>query len=61
MKDAVEVDFEKLVTVIDGLLQVRRDLESLRKLRDVRVDEDRIGVSVNNLRPNFSDLHKGER
>jgi len=60
LKDAVEVDFEKLVTVIDGLLQVRRDLESLRKLRDVRVDEDRIGVSVDNLRP-ISATCKGER
>jgi hypothetical protein len=60
LKDAVKVDFEKLVTVIDGLLQVRRDLESLRKLRDVRVDEDRIGVSVNNLRP-ISAIYKRER
>ncbi len=49
MKNTVKVDFEKLVTIIDSLFQLRRDLESLRKFRDIRIDEDGIGVSVDDL------------
>jgi hypothetical protein len=51
LEDTVEVDFEKLITVIDGLLQLRRDFQSFRKLRDIGIDEDGIGVSVDDLRP----------
>ena len=49
LEDAVEVDFEKLVPVVDGLFQLRRDFECLRKLRDVGIDENGIGVSVDDL------------
>ncbi len=49
MEDTIKVDFEKLVTIIDGLFQLRRDFKSLRKLRDIRIDKDGVGISVNDL------------
>ncbi len=49
LEDTIKVDFEKLVTIIDGLFQLRRDFKSLRKLRDIRIDKDGVGISVNDL------------
>ena len=61
LEDTVEVDFEKLVAIVDGLFQLRRDFQSLRKLRDVGIDEDGVGVPVDDLRPDQQLQGKAER
>jgi len=49
LEDGVEVDLEKTVLVVDLLLEEVRHLDGLVVVGDVRVDEDRIGISVDHL------------
>ena len=50
MEDTVKVDFEQFVAIIDSLLQLCRNFKSLRKFRNIRVDENRVSVSIDDLR-----------
>jgi len=46
---SIKVDLEELISLINQLLELVGDLQGFRIGRDVRVDEDGIGISVNNL------------
>lgn len=49
LEDAIQVYLEKLVTVVDSLLELRRDLKGFFEIRYVRVNEYGVGVAVDNL------------
>ena len=49
LKDAIQVDLQQLVPVVDGFLELGGDLEGLGQLGDVGVDENRVGITVYNL------------
>lgn len=49
LEDGVEVDFEESVLVVDLLLEDVGHLDRLAVVGDVRVDEDGIGISVDDL------------
>lgn len=54
LEDGVGVDLQLLVLVVDDLLEVVANLERLLELRLVRIDEDGVGISVD-------DLEEGDR
>lgn len=45
-EDIVDVNLQKLVAFVDGALEVITDFEGFCNVVDVRVDHDRIGVSI---------------
>jgi hypothetical protein len=49
LEDAVEVNLEQSVLVVDELLERVGDHHRFLVVRDVRVDEDRVGVTVDDL------------
>lgn len=49
LKDGVRVNLELLVLVVDRLFEIVADLERLFEVGLIRVDEDGIGISVDDL------------
>jgi hypothetical protein len=46
---SIKIDFKELVSLIDQLFELVGDLEGFRIGGNVRIDEDGIGISVNDL------------
>lgn len=49
-KDAIQVDLEELVPVIDSFFEICGNLERVGELGDIGVDKDGIGIPVNDLK-----------
>ena len=46
---SIKIDLEQLISLIDQLLELVGDFEGFRVSGDIRIDEDGIGISVNDL------------
>lgn len=49
LEDAVQIDFQKFVTVIDSFLKIGRNFEGVCEVRGIRVHEDGVCITINNL------------
>ena len=49
MEDTIKVNLQEFVLFVDLLLELVGDLESLRKVGDIGVDKDGVGVSIYDL------------
>ena len=49
LENTIKVNLEQLVSVVHGLLELRGNLQCLREVRDTRIDEDGVRVSIDNL------------
>ena len=49
MEYTVEINLQKFVTIIDGLLELGGNFQCFREVRYTRVDEDGIRVTVQDL------------